>query len=391
MFYISKVSPLFFLFALVNLSLSLFLKLIGSDILLFAVLLVFGFIAPTLVGAMYQIVPNSQNRKLPFPLLSYLVFMLILISFAFFYLGMLPEASGFLLLGCGLFFAHTISGIRNWTPVTVKFLGVSAFYMFLSSFLLFMSLAFGLVPFQLAVHTLTVGSMLNAVYGVELAWIPMLLMETLNVKKAKRLFWAKQVSTVVVLVSFFLLEYRLVALASLLELGVSLYFLYLLYSLLKNRRMPSQIPYVVKTFIVALAFLPFGLLTGGFLASHPELIGEALNLHVDLLVYGFTALTIFGGMSHLLPRIVWNWRFASSRSGKVPAVNELVDERNFPRFLEASLIAFVVFLYLDLSFFPVNRLALLPYLFILGYFFRLTFTHILKKLKEVRHGGDKEA
>ena len=391
MFYVSKVSPLFFLLALTNLVLSLLARSLGSDLVLFSFLLVFGFIGTTLVGAMYQIVPNSQNRRLPLPWLSYLVFALFLGSFLLVYGGMLAPASGLLLMASGVFFAHTLLGIKNWMPVTVKFLGASAFYIFLASLFLFLNLFFGLVPFQLAVHTLTVGAMLSAVYGVELAWIPMLLMETLNIRKARKLFFAKQASTLLLLLSFYLLEYRLVALASLFEIGVSLYFLYLIYSLIKNRRMPSPLPYVVRIFLVALAFLPLGLVVGSFLASHPELIGGALSLHVDLLVYGFTAFTIFGGMSHLLPRIVWNWKFAGSKGVKVPPVNELVDEKGFPRFLELSLVAFALFLYTDLSFYPLNVLSPLLYLFILGYFFRLTFLHLLRKLREVKDGGGEEA
>ncbi len=390
MFYVSKVSPFFFLLALLNLVLSLAFKLIDSDLVLFTVALVFGFIGTTLIGAMYQIVPNSQNRKLPFAGLSYAVFVVVLVSFVLFYAGEHRVASGMLSLAYFAFLVHVLLSIQNWMPVTVKFLGASALYLFLASLFLFLSLAYGLVPFQLAVHSLTVGSMLSAVYGVELAWIPMLLMETLNVKRAKNLFWAKQVSTVIFLLAFYSLEYRLVALASLLELGVSLYFLYLIYSLIKNRRMPSPIPYVVKVFLVALGLLPFGILMGGFLASHPQLIGGALDLHVDLLVYGFTTFTIFGGMSHLLPRIVWNWKFASSKKDKVPAVNELVDEKGFPKFIEVSLIMFAVFLYLDLSFYPLDRLSPILYLFILGYFLRLTFLHLVNKLKEVGDGGDKE-
>ncbi len=391
MFYISKVSPPFFLLALINLILSLLVRSLSSDLVLFAFFSVFGFIGSTLVGAMYQIVPNSQNRKLPLPWLSYLVFAVFLASFLLAYGGLLVPASGLLLLASGVFFFHVLIGIKNWMPVTVKFLGASAFYLFLSSLFLFLNLSFGLVPFQLAVHTLTVGAMLSAVYGVELAWIPMLLMETLNVRKARKLFFAKQASTILLLASFYLFEYRLIALASLLEIGVSIYFLYLIYSLIKNRRMPSPLPYVVRIFLTALAFLPLGLIAGGFIASHPELIGSALNLHVDLLVYGFTAFTIFGGMSHLLPRIVWNWRFAGSKGGRAPAVNELVDEKGFPRFLELSLVAFALFLYMDLSFYPLNVLSPLPYLFILGYFFKLTFIHLFRKLREVKYGGGKEA
>lgn len=355
MFYVSKVSPALFALALLNLFLSLILKPIDKQ--LFLLTLTYGFVGTTLFGAMYQIVPNSQNRRLPLPPISYILSAIHFTSFILFYLGVFKIGSGLLLFSWGAFFLHIFLGIKNWMPVTVKFLGVSAFYLFLASLFLFLNLSFGLVPFQLAIHTLTVGAMLNAVYGVELAWIPMLLMETLNVKKAKTLFWLKQVSTLLLLISFYLLEYKAIALASFLELGVSLYFLYLIYSLFKTRRTPAPIPYVVKIFLIALLFLPMGLLIGGFLASHPELIGKALNLHIDLLVYGFTAFTVFGGMSHLLPRIVWNWKIAPSKMSSLISINELVEEKAFPKFLELSLLAFTTYLYLDFSFYPLDILS----------------------------------
>ncbi len=61
MFYISKVTPLLFILAFFNLIVSLFFKLIGDDYLHIGLTAVFGFIAITLISAMYQIIPNSQQ------------------------------------------------------------------------------------------------------------------------------------------------------------------------------------------------------------------------------------------------------------------------------------------------------------------------------------------
>jgi hypothetical protein len=229
--------------------------------------------------------------------------------------------------------------------------------------------------------------MLNAVYGVEIAWIPMLMMETLNIRKAQRLFYAKQVSTVIFLLTFYFMNYRLIALASLLEFSLSIYFIYTMYSLLKQRRMPSPLPYVVRTFFSALPFLPAGFILGAFSASNPEVLPKAYILHLDLLVYGFTAFTIFGGIAHLFPRIVWNWKFSRSGGKNVPTVSELIDEASFPKFLEQSLIAFAFFIVVDSLFYPISSLSGLVYLFILLNFFRITFLHLFKKLKEVGDVG----
>lgn len=385
MFYVSKVSPFFFLIAILSLLLSLGFKVTGSHSHTFFISLVFGFIGTTLVGAMYQIVPNSQNRRLSLSWISYIVFLGVLTALSLLYLGYFKAGSIILFLSYSVFFIHLLLNIRNWMPLTVRFLGFSLFYLLLSSLFLFLHFSLGIVPFQLAIHTLTVGSMLNAIYGVEIAWIPMLLMETLNIRKSQRLFYFKQASTALVLVSFFLLNYKLIALSLLLEVSVALYYIYLIYSLIKQRRMPSPLPYVVKVFIVALLFLPLGFLIAGAMASHPKTLPVLLNLHIDLLVYGFGAFTIFGGMAHLFPRILWNWKFAKM-GGKAPAINELIAEEEFPKFLEMSLIFYTLFLVVDVLFYPLSLVAPILYLFILGYFFKIVFLHAFKKIKEVEHG-----
>ncbi len=389
MFYISKVSPLLFVFGFLNLVLSLILKLAGTYGTLFFVVLVFGFVGSILLGAMYQIIPNSQNRKLSLPQISYLVFAGVVASFLMFYGGLHSYGSLLLAVSYTTFFVHTLLNVKNFMPVTVKFLGVSAFYLALSSVLLALHFNLGAVPLQLAVHSLTLGAMLNAVYGVEIAWVPMLLMETLNVRKAQRLFYAKQVVTPLILVSFYLLNYQAIALLSLGEIAVSLYFIYLLYLLIKQRRMPSPIPYVVKTFLIALFFLPLGLLMGTITASAPQALHKLFLIHIDIVLYGFTAFTIFGGIAHLLPRIMWNWKFASRKDGPVPSINELIDEKAFPEFLERAVFLFALFVAVDALFEPINRLSVFIYAFIIALFVRITFVHLLKKLREVSNGSNK--
>jgi len=379
MFYVSKVSPLFFILALLNIFTSLLLKVSGSEGIPFYILIVFGFLGSTLVGAMYQIIPNSQSRKPPLSFVSYVVFALSGLASPLFWIGSYTIASVLIFLAYGTFFFHTLASVKNWTPPTVKFLGASTLYLFLSSFLLMLSMSFGYVSLQAAVHTLTVGALLNAVYGVEIAWIPMLLMSALSFRSMKRLFLAKQASTAVVVLAFMSMHYHVIALASLLELGVSLYYLYMNYSLLKNRNAPSPVPYVVRIFLVALLFLPLGIIVGGALASHPRVIPYLLDLHIDLLVYGFAAFTIFGGMFHLLPRIIWNWKFASSR--EAPTIGELVDEKAFPRFLVVSVIFLLLFIAMDLMPETLGRYSAFVYAVIILFFVKISFFHVINKLR----------
>ncbi len=372
MFYVSKITPLFFLFALLNLALSLFVKLVG-DFRLFVFTLVWGFVGLTLTGAMYQIIPNSQNRKLSKPKVSYLVFLAVLYGFLNVYFGNFVGGSFVLMLTYVAFLFHILTNIRNFMPITVKFLTVSAAYLALSYFFLFFGFL-GVLPIQLAVHVLTIGAMLNAIYGVELAWIPMLLMETLSIKKAQNLFIAKQISTVAVLLSFLVMQYKLIALAMLLELGVALYFVYLNYELLVKRKMPTKLPPVVKIFLTSLGLLPFGIIAGGFIASHPQTVAFVRNLHIDLILYGFGAFTIFGGMLHLLPRVMWNWT-AQEGTPRI-TISDLLDEKEVQFFLEVGAILYLLFLTFDLSFEPLNVLGIVFYILILA----LLIKNLMKSL-----------
>lgn len=360
MFYVSKITPFLFMFALINLFISLFLKL-TQNFQLFIITLVFGFIGLTLTGAIYQIVPNSQNRKLSRPKLSYIVLALILYAFLKFYIGNYESGTFYLFIAHTIFLIHIITNLRNTFPITVRFLVSSVIYLFLASLFLFIHFNWQAVPLQLAVHTLTVGSMLNAIYGVEIAWIPMLIMDTLNIRKAEQLFKAKQVTTVAVLLAFLSMNYKLLAVMSLLEFAVSVYFLYIMYELFKKRKMLSPIPNIVRVFLFALPFLLLGLIVGSFSASHPEVLPTALYLHTDFMVYGFTAFTIFGGILHLLPRIIWNWKTSGIKQPEF-SISDLVDEKSLINFLELLAILYIFYVAVDVLFPPLHTISTVIYL-----------------------------
>ncbi|GBC88867.1 hypothetical protein HRbin13_00999 [bacterium HR13] len=319
MFYVSKMSPFFFALAVVDLFISLVYKSLNADMTAVWVLVVFGFVAHTIMSAMYQLVPNSQSRPLRFPFLSYLVFSLSLICSLLFYAKQFYYAGYIYALASLIFSLHMVVSIKNWQPITVKFLGLAVFYFLLSSVFLMLS-ELGHLPLPLAVHTLTLGLMLNAVMGVQLAWIPMLYMEPLNVKYGKYLFYSSLLALPPFLLSFYTLNYRLTAYLSILPLTVVTYFLWIIYSVFSGRRMPKEIPLVVRYFILAMIFLPFGMLLGSLMASE-NLVSFIVRIHVDLLVYGFTAITIMGGIAHLYPRIIYGWKQSEGVS-----IQELVDE-----------------------------------------------------------------
>ncbi len=308
MFYVSKVSIPFFFLAVLDLLYSLVVKNLQLEPKAVWITAVFGFIAHTIMSAMYQIVPNSQGKPLRFAWLSYAVFLLSLFASFLFYSFQWLYGSFVYAITSLLFVVNILLSIRNWQAITVKFIGLGALYFLLASFFLLLS-ELGFVPFALAVHTLTLGFMLNVVIGVELAWIPMLYMEPLNIVLSRRLFYLSLFYLPPFLLSFYLPDYRLVYLASLLVLAFSGYFLYILYSVFSKRRMPKEIPLVVRYFILALVTLPFGLLLGSVMAGE-GLVSYLISLHFDILVYGFTGITIMGGLSHLYPRIIYNWKFS---------------------------------------------------------------------------------
>lgn len=385
MFYVSKVSPFLFGVGLLNLLLSVGIKTYSGDIYLSSLIGAYGFLGTILVGAMYQIVPNSQNRKLIIPSASYVSGALIGSFSPLLLLGFTPLALVLYLAGTVLFYIQVLFTIRNWLPITVKFLGVSATYLLLSISLLNLSHFTGAFPFQLAIHTLTVGSMLNAVYGVEMAWIPMLMMETLPIRRATKLFWAKQVSTLIFLGSFYTSNSYLIALGGLAELAVALAFIYLMYTLFKNRRMPSQVPPVIKVFLSAFPFLLGGMIVG--LLSANVRYPQILSLHMNLVLFSFVAITVFGGVAHLMPRILWNWIFKE----KGFTIADIVSDREINKFLEVALPLMVVFLAVDVAPYPLKLASFFVYLAVVLAFLKITFLSAVKKLTEGKDGKGKEA
>jgi len=368
MYYLSKITPFFFVKAFVFLGLSLFLRH-SQDWALFVMLLIYGFVAPMLVGAMYQIVPNSQNRRLFLPQLSYLTFFLNIIALLLFLMSQKLLGSVFLLFSYILFSVSILPTVKNRQPITVKFLLSSWFFLILSALFLLLSQV-GIVPFQLVVHSLTIGSLLNAVYGVELAWIPMLTMTTLNFKDALRFFYAKQFSTLLMLLSFYITTINLLAFASLVEFALSLLFLLQIYRLLRQRRVKVPLPIVVKFFLFGMGLLPFGLLVGVVMSFERALTPFLVGIHYGLLIYGFAVFTVFGGVAHLLPRILYTWRFSGVQG---VSISDLVDELAFPTFFKFSIVFYLLFLLFSLLPHPASLVSSVIYLILLLYFAKLTF------------------
>ncbi|MDQ7082625.1 MAG: hypothetical protein Q9N34_06500 [Aquificota bacterium] len=386
MFHVSRISPAFFAVSLLSLITAVVLKAFYGLTWAFILSASFGFIGSVLMGAIYQILPNSQNRPLRLPSLSYVVFLvytsgLLLLSF-----GVREWGSIVLLLAVLVFAVHLTTALRNLAPVTVRLILLSVLCLLASAILLVLHSTGAEVPLRAVVHTLTVGAMLSAVYGVQMAWIPMLLMTALDLRKAMRVFYLKLVSTPLLVIS--LVAGKLVYVPALFEFVIAVYFLYIVYDLFKGRTSPAPVPPVVKLLVLGLIPLPFGLVIGLVMASSPQSAGYLTGLHTDLVVFGFGSFTVLGGVAHLTPRIVWMGWFAERGS---VTLADLVDERATERFTYYGSLLYLLYLGLAQVPEPVSFLSTVPYFLLTGLYLRSVFVPVLKKLREVSHGAGKEA
>ncbi len=324
MFYISKVTPLLFVLAFLNLIVSILIKITGNDYLHTGLIGVFGFIGITLIGAMYQIIPNSQQEKLKSEKLSFVVFLLAVIFSVFLWIYNLKFASFTYLLIVVLFLINLLPVVKNVKPITIRYLVVSLLYFFLSSVFLVLS-SFNVVPVQLAVHTLTVGVMINAVLGVQTAWFPLFFMQNLDFQLSNRIFYFIQLSTILVLFSFFSMNYSLIGLSAVIELLSLILFVLLMFVIAKQGKMIQKIPYAVKLFSAGHLFLFLGILTAFFVSAFKKF--SFLPVHIDFMVYGFGIFTILGGVLHLTPRILWNMvSVKKAQEGKtVPPIHGVIN------------------------------------------------------------------
>jgi hypothetical protein len=350
---------------------------IGYDYVYVGLLSVFGFILHTILGAAYQIIPNSQQSQLKREKLQIIVFLSSTLGSFFLYLKNYPIASLFTLTAVVLFTIHVLPVLRNIKPITVRFLIMSLLYMNIASILFAMAYipikGMPFVPFQLAIHTLTAGTMLNAIIGVEIAWVPMLMMHNLNVRLGNIVFYLMQISIFLFLLGFAVINYKIVAAGGVFILVSVLIFGWIVYNSIKSST-HKEIPYVVKFFIAGLVFLIAGILSGAHLAGSEKF--ELVPLHLILMVFGFGGITISGAMFHLLPRIIWNMvHVKKAQEGKkIPNVFNILKK-------EEALITFYVFIagtiLMALTvFLPLNTtryLASFVYMVGLVLFFRALF------------------
>ncbi len=327
MFFISKYSPLFFFIAFINLIGSLLLRIKGVDHVDTALITAFGFVIYTLIGAGYQIIPNSQQRQIKYKHIQAVVFLFSVISSIFLLTGQYFYASIFNLITVIIFTVHVSTIVHNIQPITVRFIVSSVIYTNIASVLFLLSQITGEIIPQAVIHTVTVGVLLNAVIGVELAWIPMMLMHSLNIRLGNIIFYLHQIATVLLIASFYFFDYKYILFSGLIETAVIFVFFYVILSAIKPSKSLMKVQPPIKYFLGGHLFLVIGLLMAVHISASKMV--QFIPVHMDAMMYGFAGLTIFGGMLHLMPRIVWNMvHIRKAREGKeIPNVFQLIDYR----------------------------------------------------------------
>ena len=344
MFFISEASPLFFILSIVWLIIDLIIKAFtntyNTNIFLLAL---YGFFLNVIIGAMYQLIPNSLMKKPALPKLSFGVFGISILNgfiMLLWYFGLLGNiyfsiSNAVLIIS---FILHISSALKTPNSVTSRFLTASLVFLVLNALeLLFF--AFNKINVFFLIHTFTIGFLLNAVMGVELALVPLLYMEPLNMGLANKLFWIHQISAIILIASFYTLNLNIIYVAGVLEFMVIGFFSYLIYKSVENRKFPKNIPYTLRYFFLGLGFLFIGV-SFGLLVATGKL--EAF-LHGDVMIYGFGFATVFGGISHFMPRIVWNKQYADKVGQQnIPPIDAMINQNVIKRVL--PIIGFGVFL-----------------------------------------------
>ncbi len=328
MFFISEVSPLFFILSLVWLTLGLGIRAFSdiNNINIFLMTL-YGFFLNVIMGAMYQLIPNSLMKKPILPKFSFGVFgfslLNIFVSLLWFF-GFLENiyfafSTAFLML---IFVVHVSTALKKPNSITPKFLSASLIFMLINAFILVLW-AFNKVNIFFLIHTFTLGVILNAIIGVELALVPLLYMEPFNMSHANKLFYLHQISVLGLLVSFYYENLNFVYIAGIFEFFTVGFFIYIVYKSMENRKFPKNIPYTLRYFFLGLGFLMIGIVFG-LLASRGYLNPF---LHADIMIYAFGATTVFGGIFHFMPRILWN-KYYKDKIGtpNIPPIDSMIDQ-----------------------------------------------------------------
>ena len=332
-----KLTPFYILTSLIFIGFSLLLKILGKSYVDFLIF----FAYPLLIsGTLFQIYPTIQGKRLKFENLTYLHFILFtLLALIFLFTEKFFPLS---YLFVNLLFAFIILvNTEKFEDLNVLFLFVGSLYLpFASVLLIFLDNSLFIK------HIINTGFILNVVFGAYYIFVPMLQIEELNPKIGAWLsFFTLNLSVPLFGISWYAMNFKAVALSGSLILISVLFLSFSIYKTLSQRKSPLKgLDISVKLLVLGLIFL-IGATIVGVRSAELENF-SFLNLHSDLMLYGFLVSITFGATYHIIPFLVW-WERYAPRMGKekIPTLKEMLP----PDILENVTVIYVGSLLIYLS------------------------------------------
>ena len=343
---------LYFLFDFLILILFIFgiISLNHASLLAAVHLFTIGFVIFTIFGAMEQMIPVLSASKLYNEKLANAHFYATNIAFLGFIFSLLfgagKIASFFavlLFLAFCTFIFIIFRTIKRYNLI-LKFFGAGLLYFFIASLLGMLSMLGVFSRKALHVHLALIGFVSFIIFGALYHMFPMLSLRKLyNEKLANAHFYLSNLGIVALAFSF--LTGKFFEISAVLMLSAFYLFAYIMLRTLFQQKLKfAELDVSVKFFIFSIFFMVIATTIGAYIASFLKY--SFLSLHYHIALIGFVTLTIFGGMYHVIPMLVWINKY-SSKIGKerVPSVKELYNEREADYIFKTSVIAVFLLLF----------------------------------------------
>lgn len=298
-----------------------------------------GWVTLTIFGAMEQMIPVLSGAKLYNPKvgnfeLADLHFYALNIFLIGFFLSMsfayeLAKYFAIAVFAMYLLFAFLIFKTIKKYNLVLKFFAGSIAYLLLASMLGILIL-FGSFTNTIAhVHLAFVGWATLTIFGAMYHMFPMLALKKLHSEElANYHFYLSNIAVLGFVLSLILFNFNKITsiFGILLLLSFYLFVYLMLRTLFQGEFDFSKFDVSIKYFIFSLVYLIIAGTAGAIMLLF-NIPLKQLHYHIALL--GWITLTIFGGMYHIVPMLIWIEKY-SGKIGKekIPSVKEMYDEKH---------------------------------------------------------------
>jgi len=312
-----------------------------SSVPLFAVVHIFtlGWVTLAIFGAMEQMIPVLSGTKLYNPKIANfeladlhfyaLNFFLIAFFLSASFAHKLVKFFAVAVFIMYLLFAFIIFKTIKKYNLVLKFFAVSIIYLLLASMLGILIL-FGYFSSAIAhVHAAFAGWVTLTIFGAMYHMLPMLALKKLHSERlAEYHLYLSNIAVLGFVLSLILFNFSKITsiFGILLLLSFYLFAYILLRTLFQGEFDFSKLDISAKYFVFSLVYL-IAAGTAGAIMLVFNIPFKQLHYHIALL--GWVTLTIFGGMYHIVPMLIWIEKY-SSKIGKekIPTVKEMYDEKH---------------------------------------------------------------